>query len=78
MGSDFIHYVLKYSAWNERGTEEFSSTEGELVVMDTWVELIDLSPGTTYAFTVKVCFCILSYYLNRGNGFKDCDNQGGK
>ena len=56
MGSDIIHYVLKYSAWNENGTEEFSGTEGELVVMDTWVELIDLSPGTTYAFTVKVCF----------------------
>jgi hypothetical protein len=56
IGSGIIHYVLKYSAWNENGTEEFSGTEGELVVMDTMVELLNLSPGTTYEFTVKVCF----------------------
>jgi len=54
IGATFTHFVLKYSAWNENGTEKFSGTEGELILTDTEVELLDLSPGSTYVFTVKV------------------------
>ena len=39
---------------NENGTEAFSGTEGQLIVTETQIEIMDLSPGSVYAFTVKV------------------------
>jgi len=46
--------VLRYSAWNENGTEAFSGTEGELIVAnDNSIEISDLSEGATYDFIVK-------------------------
>ena len=54
-GSTITHYVLRYSAWNENGTEAFSGTEGELIITDaTEVQIDQLSEGATYDFTVKV------------------------
>ena len=53
-GSSIIHYVLRYSAWNENGTEAFSGTEGELILTETEVMLDHLSSGATYDFTVQV------------------------
>jgi len=53
-GSTLIHYVLRYSAWNENGTEAFSGTEGELIIAnDNSIEISDLSEGATYDFIVK-------------------------
>ena len=56
-GSTITHYVLRYSAWNENGTEAFSGTEGELIIIDdTEVQIDQLSEGATYDFTVKVVY----------------------
>jgi len=53
-GADIVHYVLEWTAMNENGTEAFSGTEGQLIVTETQIEIMDLSPGSVYAFTVKI------------------------